>query len=259
MKLNFQIAYHTDTGTEKRTNQDCLGVLEAETDKGILLMAILCDGMGGLEKGEVASATLVRVFEKWFQEELPVLLAAENPLMEIQYSWERIIKTQNLNIAEYGRQCHIQMGSTLTVLLIMEDGTYLIGHVGDSRVYVIRNEGLDILTQDQTVTANEVRLGKMTIEQAAADPRRNVLLQCIGASRIVEPDFIRGQAKPGECYMLCSDGFRHEVDEEEIQKAFAPKNNIDEKAMKENTKRLVGLNMERGEQDNISVVLLKLV
>lgn len=257
--MNFQVAYHTDTGREKRTNQDSFGVLEAETDKGTVLMAVLCDGMGGLEKGEVASATLIKVFEKWFQEELPVFLSADNPVEEIRYSWERIIKTQNQNIAEYGRKYHIQLGSTLTAVLFLEDGNYLIGHVGDSRAYVIRSEGLEILTVDQTVVAHEVRLGKLTPEQAKADPRRNVLLQCIGASRIVEPDFITGQAKRGECYMLCSDGFRHEISADEIQKAFAPEANTDENVMKENIRSLIERNMERGERDNISAVLLKLM
>lgn len=257
--MNFQVAHHTNTGIEKMTNQDSFGIFEAQTDKGTLLMAILCDGMGGLEKGEVASATLIRVFEKWFETELPIFLSMENPLWEVRYSWERIIKIQNQNIAEYGQRCRIQMGTTLTALLFMEDGTYIVGHVGDSRAYVIRNEEIEILTQDQTVVANEVRLGKLAPEQAAKDPRRNVLLQCIGASRIVEPDFVEGQARCEECYMLCSDGFRHEIGAEEIQEAFAPKNNTDERGMEQNIKKLIERNMERGERDNISAVLLKLV
>ena len=86
--MEFQIAYDTDTGLVKKTNQDSLCVMEAETEKGNILFALLCDGMGGLAKGEVASATLVRVFSEWFQGKLQNLLALENPLEEIQYQWK---------------------------------------------------------------------------------------------------------------------------------------------------------------------------
>ena len=75
--MRFQVAYHTDIGREKSTNQDSLGVLEAKTDEGRLLLAVLCDGMGGLDKGEVASAALIRAFEAWFQEVMPQKSARE--------------------------------------------------------------------------------------------------------------------------------------------------------------------------------------
>lgn len=84
--MRFQVAYHTDIGREKSTNQDSLGVLEANTDEGRLLLAVLCDGMGGLDKGEVASAALIRAFEAWFQEELPGLIRKEDPLYEVRSS-----------------------------------------------------------------------------------------------------------------------------------------------------------------------------
>lgn len=257
--MRFLAAYHTEIGREKSTNQDSLGVLEAKTDRGCLLLAVLCDGMGGLEKGEVASATLIRAFEEWFQEELPGIIRKEEPLSEVQYSWERMIKVQNRCIGDYGRSHAIQMGSTLTAMLFLEDGSYLIGHVGDSRAYLIQDGGLEVLTSDQTVVENEVRLGRLTPGQAAADPRKNVLLQCIGASRIVEPEFRTGRAVSGECYMLCSDGFRHELSGEELREALAPGKNPDEEAMRRNLERLTGLNLERGERDNISALLVKIL
>ena len=257
--MEFQIAYDTDTGLVKKTNQDSLCVMEAETEKGNILFALLCDGMGGLAKGEVASATLVRVFSEWFQGKLQNLLALENPLEEIQYQWDRMIKIESQNIAEYGRKCELQLGTTLTALLILENGTYLIGHVGDTRVYAIHQEGVEILTEDQTVVANEIRQGRLTMEQAQTDPRRSVLLQCIGASRIVEPVFLKGEVRPGECYMLCSDGFRHEISEEEILKELGFSANPDEAAMKASVRRLIKRDMDRGERDNISAILIKIV
>lgn len=257
--MDFRIALHTDIGIRKDTNQDSLCVKQAQTDKGNILLALVCDGMGGLEKGEVASATIINAFSNWFESELPFQLAKNNCIEEIRYRWERIIKEQNQIIGEYGRKSHIQLGSTITALLILEDGSYLIGHVGDSRAYRITNSAIEILTQDQTVVAKEVRQGRLTKEEAERDPRRNVLLQCIGASRVVEPDFINGDAQINECYMLCSDGFRHVVSAEEIKETFNPSTNIDENTMKNNIVKLIELNKEREETDNISAILIKTV
>lgn len=255
--MKFYIATHTDVGIKKDTNQDSYCVLQAETPKGNVLLAIVCDGMGGLESGEVASASIIRAFKNWFCTELPYTLASKTYYDDVKYEWDRLIKTQNQSIAEYGRQHRIQLGSTITAMLFFEDGKYLIGHVGDSRAYKISNKELTILTEDQTVVANEVRLGKLTPEEAERDPRRNVLLQCIGASRIVEPDYIGGLAETGVCYMLCSDGFRHELSEAEIQNAFAPIANGEETQMKKNVVRLIELNKSRGETDNITALLIR--
>lgn len=257
--MKFNVAVHTDVGIRKETNQDSLCIKQAETDNGVILLAIICDGMGGLEKGEVASATVITAFSKWFETELPLQLTKENYFEDIRYRWERMIKEQNHNISDYGRAHHIQLGSTITAMLIFEGGMYLIGHVGDSRAYRITDRTIEKLTQDQTVVANEVRQGRLTPEQAESDPRRNVLLQCIGASKIVEPDFIEGSIAINECYMLCSDGFRHIVTAEEIQVAFSPANNSDENTMKNNVIKLIELNKEREETDNISAILIKTV
>lgn len=249
---------HTDIGIRKETNQDSICVKEAQTDRGDVLLAIICDGMGGLEKGEIASSTIISAFSKWFEEILPYLLVKDNVVDKVIYYWDRLIKEQNQNIAEYGRKNHIQLGSTTTVMLFLCNSTYLIGHVGDSRAYKITDDNIEILTEDQTLVAREVKMGRLTPDEAKMDPRRNVLLQCIGASKIVEPSFYKGIYSNEECYMLCSDGFRHFVSSEEIKEAFAPSNNNDENEMKGNIVRLINLNKERQETDNISSILIKI-
>ena len=255
--MDYYIALHTDVGIQKETNQDSMCIKRARTDKGEVVLAMVCDGMGGLEKGEVASATIIKAFSRWFEQELPMQLAMANYEEEVRYRWERMIKEQNQIISEYGRTRHIQLGSTITAMLIFENGKYLIGHVGDTRAYKITDENLETLTKDQTVVAREVRQGRLTQEQAESDPRRNVLLQCIGASRVVEPDFVSGQIDKNECYMLCSDGFRHVITPEEIKCSFAPSNNSDETIMEKNIAKLIDMNKERGETDNISAILIK--
>ena len=153
----------------------------------------------------------------------------------------------------------MQLGSTITAMLILEDSKYIIVHVGDSRAYKITDTNVKAITEDQTVAAKEVRQGKLTPEQAEADPRRNVLLQCVGASRIVEPEFYYGSVASDECYMLCSDGFRHVITNEEILKAFAPSNNNTEEQMNTHITDLIELNKFRHENDNITALLIKTV
>jgi len=257
--MDFKIVLHTDVGIQKKTNQDSLCVKKAETDKGTILMAVVCDGMGGLEKGEVASATVIQAFSKWFEEELPYQLSKESYFEDIRYRWERMIKEQNQNIGEYGREHRIQLGTTVSTLLILEDGATLIAHVGDSRIYKLTDETIQQLTKDQTLMAREVDRGTMTLEQAEQDPRRNVLLQCIGASKIVEPEFYEGKAENRDCFLLCSDGFRHMITEDEIHLALLPSENEDEQTMKHNIVKLVGWNKERQETDNISAILIKTI
>lgn len=255
--MNYQIAVHTDVGIQKETNQDSCCVKQAATDKGNVLMVLLCDGMGGLAKGEVASASIIQRFCDWFEQELPHLLTAEDPLAQVGSRWDQIIKELNDSIAIYGGRLGIQLGSTISVMLILEDNRFLIGHVGDSRVYLFTEGTMAQLTEDQTVVAREIKLGRLTPEQAAVDPRRNVLLQCVGASRLVDPAFYQGVAAPDQCFLLCSDGFRHVITPEELYNAMAPSQNPDEATMTQHLVELTELNKYRRENDNITAMLIK--
>lgn len=113
------------------------------------------------------------------------------------------------------------------------------------------------MTKDQTFISREVDLGHMTAEEAAADQRKNVLLQCVGASDRVYPDMFYGEIKPDTTYMLCSDGFRHVITEEEIYRMLAPELLADDKTAKANIRYLINLNMRRNEQDNITSAVVK--
>lgn len=253
--MQYRFACHTDVGLRKSTNQDSFCIREAETDKGTVFFALLCDGMGGLAKGEVASATLIRVWSAWFERDLPHILMQEKILDAVQTSWTHLMISENYRIGQFGLQHNINMGSTFTGILVLEDGSYLIGHVGDSRAYRITNEKILQLTNDQTLVAREVEAGRLTPEEAAVDPRRSILLQCIGASATVNPEFIRGKVHEGENYLLCCDGFRHLITKEEFLETLCPAANPTEEEMKLNLQALVELNKQRKETDNISAVL----
>lgn len=253
--MNFKIAAHTDVGIKKSTNQDSVLMKIAQTDYGNVAFSAICDGMGGLAKGELASATLIRMLSKWFEEEFPELLYQGLSMEVLQKSWTDLIYEANAKITSYGQALHTSMGTTMVVLLIV-GRVYYIGNVGDSRVYCIKEE-LTQLTKDQTVVQREMDLGNMTYEEARRDPRRNVLLQCVGASQEIEPDYYTGNVEPGTMFLLCSDGFRHVIATEELYQYLTPYRVFHEQAMKESLVYLTELNKYRQEVDNISAALVR--
>lgn len=253
--MNFKVAVHTDVGIKKNTNQDSVLIKVAQTDYGNVMFAAICDGMGGLAKGELASAALVRMLSKWFEEEFPEMLYGGLSIEVLQNSWNRLVYQANEKISSYGNALHTSMGTTMVVLLVV-DQVYYIGNVGDSRVYAIREE-LTQLTKDQTVIQREMDLGRMTYEEARRDPRRNVLLQCVGASQVIEPDYYTGSVEPGTMFLLCSDGFRHVISQEEIYQYLTPFRVLNEDTMKEGLVYLTELNKYRQETDNISAALIR--
>lgn len=253
--MNFYGSAVTDVGISKKTNQDSVCIKIAETEKyGQVAMVVLCDGMGGLEKGEVASATVIRAFSNWFENELPKQLKRYS-WKSLSAEWEKMTKEQNYLIGQYGKRINSSLGTTLTAMLVI-DGKYLIIHVGDSRAYSI-SDSVEQLTEDQTFIHREIKAGRMTAEEAKIHPKRNMLLQCVGASRNVEPEILTGKIKKNSVYMFCSDGFRHVLTNEEIYESFNPTNLTDTKTMEENSRYLIDLVKNRNEKDNITVALLK--
>ena len=253
--MNFKIAAHTDVGIKKSINQDSVLMKIAQTDYGNVVFGAICDGMGGLSKGELASATLVRMLSKWFEEEFPNLLYTGLSMETLRKSWSGLIYQANQKISSYGRNLHIRMGTTMVVLLIVGQ-VYYIANVGDSRVYCMKDK-MTQLTKDQTVVQREIDFGNMTYEEGRKDPRRNVLLQCIGASQVIEPDFCSGNIEPGTVFLLCSDGFRHVVTPEELYQYLTPYRVFHEETMQERLVYLTELNKYRKETDNISAALIR--
>lgn len=253
--MNFIVTARTDIGLVKKTNQDSLSIRVANTPQGRMAFAVLCDGMGGLEKGEVASASVIRAFDHWFRTELPLLCGAPLEDGTIRQQWNAIVTEQNRTIKRYGARQGVRLGTTVVAMLLTQS-RYFILNVGDSRAYEIGNF-VKQLTNDQTFVAREIALGNMTEEQARVDERRNVLLQCVGASEEVYPDMFFGEPNPNAVYMLCSDGFRHEITNEEIFERFRPEVLLNEEIMGQNSEALIELNKMRSERDNISVALVR--
>lgn len=252
--MNYKVAYHTDVGIKKKTNQDGLLIKGAETDWGEVLFAVVCDGMGGLSKGELASSQVLRAFAEWFEKELPEMLRtgfSEGILFD---AWKSLLNAENQCLADYGSRNGLSLGTTATALLLM-GGLYYYIHIGDSRIYEL-DLNLRQLTPDHTVVAKEIAAGRLTPEQAAVDPRRSVLLQCVGASPMIEPTCQSGVVAQNAAYLLCSDGFRHVITEQEIFAQLNPKIVRDEATMTAGLQRLTETVKVRQETDNITAVLI---
>lgn len=154
--MRFEIAADTDRGIVKETNQDSLLVKCFSTCKGDMAFAVLCDGMGGLSKGELASATVVRAFDRWSDEQLPELCKLSNPDIDsliLERQWDEVIQQQNEKIKAYGKAHAVNMGTTVVALLVTQKAYYII-NVGDSRIYSL-SDHIERLTTDQTYVQRE--------------------------------------------------------------------------------------------------------
>lgn len=212
--------------------------------------------MGGMEKGELASATVVRAFSDWFENDYMNSSMTVSDEM-IKKQWQDILEDVNSRLITYGKENQLQLGTTVSAILLKDNGQYVFGHVGDTRIYTL-SDTLQQLTEDHTFIAREIKRGNMTIEEAKKDNRRNVLLQCIGVNEFFEPQYENGRLAHGTALLLCSDGFRHMLSEDEISESLNPHKNLDEAKIKEKLREMIEWNKQRMETDNISAIYIKL-
>jgi len=246
----------TQKGEAKSINQDGFALMTDESQYGNVLFAVLCDGMGGLTEGEVASSYLVNKFSTWFDNNSESLMNYGIDSGELRLIWEKIIETANQELLEYGKERNIQLGTTIVALLLDGHKFYAI-HVGDSRLYVISNSMLKQITEDHSLVQREVKLGHITKEEARYDPRRNVLLQGVGAIGRIMPNFYTGDINPNEVFIICSDGFYHEIAEDELVSILNPAYLKHRENLESELMGLIRTCKERGEKDDISVIAIK--
>jgi serine/threonine protein phosphatase PrpC len=231
-----QTATLTDTGRKRRHNEDAF-VAEPP------LFAV-ADGMGGAQAGELASS-LAAAALKDSQE--PGGGGEERVDELIQQANRRVYERQSQDAAASG------MGTTMTVALV-EDGQVAIGHVGDSRAYLIRGGSLEQLTEDHSLVAELVRSGRLSPEEAEGHPQRSVITRALGTDPDVDVDTFSIETKPGDLFLICSDGLTSMVDDETILAEVA--RNRDD--LKNAAKALVRAANKGGGEDNITVVFFEI-
>lgn len=244
----------SDIGIRKKVNQDAAMVCQAETAKGNVLFAVVCDGMGGLEKGELASSTVIAGLSEWFEKDFSNLLYHNFTSEAIKNSLSDVLLELNHKIGRYGEIQGINLGTTMTALLLINDA-YYICNIGDSRIYYLNNQ-IKQITRDQSYIQQEIDMGRMTEEEALYSNQRNVLLQCIGVGDSLMPDFYIGEYKEPSAFLLCSDGFRHMITSQEMLEKLCLEQLKNEKDIEEKLKELVELIKYRKEEDNITAVLV---
>ncbi len=226
-----QRAAATDPGKRRRRNEDAY-VVEPP------LFAV-ADGMGGAQAGEIAARIAASVLRESPGEEAVVELIKE--------ANRRVYEAATDDEARSG------MGTTITAALV-EDGTVQIGHVGDSRAYRIRDGQLEQLTEDHSLVAELVRSGKLTPEEADVHPQRSVITRTVGTDPDVDVDTFSVDARPGDVFMLCSDGLTTMVADESIREIVQRHRANLDKAVR----ALVDAANEGGGEDNITIVLFEI-
>ena len=258
--MQYTYATATDVGKRKKINQDALLVETAESDKGNILFAAVCDGMGGLASGEKASETVTDALEDWFEQKLPDILSKETDeetlFGYIQNSLSNTINTADKDINSIGTEIGADCGTTVSCLLIIEN-QWTVMNIGDSRIYHFDGDVYEQVTKDHSYVQREIDKGLMTESEAEKSSMRNVLLQCVGAGDILAPDWFSGTANPGDWFLLCTDGFRHKLTKSDMQQRLSPYVRS-ENAMKDELVKCIEDIKTAGERDNITAVCIML-
>ena len=256
--MKVKACIYTDAGKSRKVNQDSVLVKVANSEKlGRISFVAVCDGMGGLPKGEVASCKVVRSLENWFHEELSLMqdLETERLWDVIEVSWRRLIAKISGELRRYARHRKIDIGTTLTALLQIGD-RYMLMNIGDSRIYVASKGEVIKLTKDHSVLQKKLDEGKITEKEALNDREKSVLLRCLGSMKTAEPDITRGVIKNDSTVIACSDGFWRTMEKTELYSMLCPQMCVTSEDMLEACKKLVKKAYDRNETDNISVAAL---
>lgn len=251
--MEFCSACYSDIGIRKETNQDSLLLMHAVPPQGgEIVLAVLCDGVGGLKMGERISAEVVKAFKDWFRSQIMELCSLQIPMTALFNDWEHLIQSLHEELKQASEAAGFQSGTTVEALLLL-NGKYYICHVGDCRTYAI-TDTITQLTEDQTLVQKELNEGRLTPGQARKDPRQSVLLQCVGAGSEVRPDYLYGDIEPRQMFLVCCDGFRRRITDSEIQKLC--RYSFREKKLQHALEEATELCKSRRETDNITGILI---
>ena len=241
--MQLSVAARTDVGRIRQGNEDSL-YADASESRGLFIVA---DGMGGHAAGEVASEMAVAIIA----DELTALESVDAPDSQgrvaeaLRRANDAIYRRTVLEADKQG------MGTTASVLVLSDSG-YVIGQVGDSRIYLLRDGVLRQLTKDHSYVQEQVDAGFLTPEQARYHPYSNVITRCVGANEAVEPDVFAGPVQAGDVFLVASDGLTGMVDDRRLQQLLSsnaqPRRVVD---------ALIAEANGRGGLDNITAVLVQ--
>ncbi len=239
----------TDVGLKRGHNEDNYLINEE------LNLFVVADGMGGHAGGEYASAIAVNTVEEIVtsmelhpeasDEHDPVELTRQKLVHAIRLAGRRIYEKAKEQPEYHG------MGTT-AVVLMLDQGNAFIAHVGDSRIYLVRDGRVEQVTEDHSLIAEKVRHGLLTPEEAKNHRMRNVITRSLGYQEDVEVDLQVRALRKGDQFLLCSDGLSGHLAADELQ------DHLQRYAPQEAARRLIGVACDRGGEDNITTVICRI-
>jgi protein phosphatase len=249
--VSYRSAARTDVGMKRQHNEDSFLVNE---DLGLY---VVCDGMGGHAGGETASRLAVQTIERELlsaklrgDDPFAVQVAlADSPLAAalreaVEGACAAVYRTSRANPELAG------MGTTCISLLV-KNGHAIVGHVGDSRAYLVREGDVYQLSDDHSLVNEQVRAGLLSEEEARHSRLKNIITRSVGFEEDVLVDLMGVETRPGDQFLLCSDGLSNLVDNDEIRDTLL------QTALEEVPQKLIALANSRGGDDNITVVAVQ--
>jgi len=242
--MNYEFCIRTDPGLARENNEDSVTVDEDAR------LAILADGMGGYNAGEIASGMATTFIKselgRWLSQ------AGRNAnVREVRRAMEICVDNANRSIfnAANSNPQYSGMGTTL-VLGVFSDGRLILGHIGDSRCYRLRGAQIEQITKDHSLLQEQMDAGLITPEQAATSTNKNLVTRALGVEDAVLLEVNEHKVEQGDIYMMCSDGLSDMVDDEGIAKILAQDVPLEQKVA-----MLIDAANANGGRDNISVLV----
>lgn len=232
-------AGRTDIGLRRSNNEDAFEISQS------FAVGVVADGMGGAAAGELASKMFVRAAMEVFQS------SNNRSEEEIVYRVKMAFSLANERILEHVQEnpSHKGMGCTAEVLAFHENG-FVLGHIGDSRTYLLRKDLLKQLSQDHTLVQEQVAEGLIRSTSIKNHPLRNVILRAVGLEQQLALDLLKGATLSGDLFLLCSDGLTDMLQDDQIRSILSSDKDVEQKA-----EELIETAKTEGGKDNITVVL----
>jgi protein phosphatase len=242
----------TDVGVKRNHNEDCVGITPE------FGFAVLADGMGGHNAGEVASAMAIEVTSRYLRDRLPKTPEAQLD-ENTGFTSESILTREGITMAnnaifeaaQQKPEC-AGMGTTVVTAVFYAD-RLTAAHVGDSRMYRLRGDLLTHVTEDHSLIQEQVRRGLLTADDARNSAIKNLVTRALGVEPDVEPDIVEDIVQAGDLYLMCSDGLTDVVPDEAIRLTLTQNG----KDLRKAAAQLIQLANDAGGPDNISVILIR--
>jgi len=254
MTLALEVTGKTDVGCVRTNNEDNLGY---DLRQGVF---VVCDGMGGAAAGEVASKLAVDTVLTYFRQggangNYPTVGKTFEGLSPAANALASAIQLANAAVHEAGSRHAAQSGMGSTIVAVWMRGEFFsIGHVGDSRIYLLRAGQLQQLTNDHSLVMEQVRRGLITREEAEHSEMQNIIIRALGSEETVEPDVDDLVALPGDLLLLASDGLTKQVKDDEMRDIIQGARGLEPAC-----DHLIQAAKDHGGEDNITCLLIRVV